>query len=129
MKSFILPLLIAVLAISGCSPGQDKETLLGAAGFRTVVPNTPAQIAQLKTLPQLKVIPVIKKGKTRFLFADSSRNMLMIGNQKEYTAYQQYALQYKIQEDKEAAAALNADAAEWGCWGGFGGPFWGPGFY
>jgi hypothetical protein len=125
MKTFALPILIIVLALAGCSTGQNKETLLSAAGFRTVVPTTPSQIAQLKTLPQLKVVPVTKKGKTIFLFADSGRNMLMIGNQKEYTAYQQYALQYKMQEDKEATAALNADAAEWGCWGGC----WGPGFY
>lgn len=130
MKSFTLPLLLAVLALAGCSTGQNKEPLLSAAGFRTVVPSTPAQVAQLKTLPQLKVIPVSKKGKTVFMFADSSRNMLLVGNQKEYTAYQQYALQYKMQQSKEATAALNADASEWGCWGdGVAGPFCGPGFY
>jgi len=129
MKSFTLPLLLAVLTLVGCSTSQNKETLLSAAGFRTVVPTTPSQISQLKTLPQLKVIPVSKKGKTVFMFADSSRNMLLVGNQKEYTAYQQYALQYKMQQSKESTAALNADASEWGCWGGFGGPFWGPGFY
>ncbi len=132
MKFFtppLLSLLFAALFLSGCSSGQNKETLLTAAGFRTVVPTTPKQIAQLKTLPQLKVIPVTRNGKTAFLFADASRNTLLIGNQKQYTAYQQYALQYKMQQDKEATAALNADASQWGCWGGMDGPFWGPGFY
>jgi hypothetical protein len=133
MKRSHLPILVTLLSsilLVGCSTGQNKETLLTAAGFRTVVPTTSKQITQLKTLPQLKVIPVAKNGKTVFMFADSARNTLLIGNQKQYTTYQQYALQYKIQQDKLAAASLNADAdEEWGAWGGMGGPFWGPCFY
>jgi hypothetical protein len=131
MKFFALPLLsllFATLLLSACKSGQNKEMLLSAAGFRTVVPTTSQQIAQLKTLPQLKVIPITKNGKTAFLFADAASNTLLIGNQKQYTAYQQYALQYKIQQEKDATASLNADASQWGCWGGIDGPFWGPGF-
>jgi hypothetical protein len=130
MKKLFLPALITGLLFgTGCA-SQSKVTLLSAAGFRTVVPNTPAQIAQLKSMPQRKVIPVVKKGKTVFLYADSASNTLLIGNQKQYTQFQQYNLQYKIQQDKEATAALNADAnAEWDAWGGFDGPLWGPGFY
>jgi hypothetical protein len=122
-------LLVVVALATGCA-SQSKVTLLSAAGFRTIVPGTPAQIAQLKTMPQRKVVPVLKKGKTVFLYADAANNMLLIGNQKQYSQFQQYNLQYKIQQDKEAAAALNADAnAEWSAWGGMGGPFWGPCFY
>ena len=81
-------------------------------------------------MPQRKVIPIVKKGKTAFLYADAASNVLLIGNQKQYTQFQQYNLQYKIQQDKEATAALNADAnAEWEAWGGLDGPLWGPGFY
>ena len=128
----LLPLvpLLTVILLTGCTSTQKKETLMSAAGFRTVIPSTPKQIAQLKTLPQGKVVPVTKKGKTFFLFADSEHNTLLIGDQKQYTAYQQYALQYKIQQDKLATASLNADASsEWGAWGGIDGPMWGPGFY
>jgi len=131
MKFFALPLLsllFATFLLSACKSGQNKEMLLSAAGFRTVVPTTSQQIAQLKTLPQLKVIPITKDGKTAFLFADAASNTLLIGNQKQYTAYQQYALQYKIQQIQEATASLNANASQWGCWGGIDGPFWGPGF-
>lgn len=124
----ILPLLgVATLLLTGCA-SHSKETLLSAAGFRTIVPSTPAQIAQLKSMPQYKVIPVSKNGKTVFMYADAARNSLLVGTQKQYQQFQQYHLQYKIQEDKEDAAALNADAAEWGSWGGMDG-FWGPGFY
>ena len=126
----LLPLitLLSTLLVTGCSTGQNKERLLSASGFKTVVPTTQKQVAQLKTLPQLQVIPVTKKGKTIFMFADSKRNLLLIGNQKQYQQYQQYSLQYHIQQDKVEAASLNADASEWGGWGGMGG-FWGPGFY
>ena len=120
--------LLSALLVTGCSTGQNKERLLSASGFKTVVPTTQKQVAQLKTLPQLQVIPVTKKGKTIFMFADSKRNLLLIGNQKQYQQYQQYSLQYHIQQDKVEAASLNADASEWGGWGGMGG-FWGPGFY
>jgi outer membrane murein-binding lipoprotein Lpp len=126
MKKLLLPaLIIGILFSTGCA-SQSKVTLLTAAGFRTVVPSTQAQIAQLKTMPQRKVVPVVKKGKTSFLYADSTRNVLLIGNESQYQQYQQYNLQYKIQQSQEETAALNADAADWGCWGG---GVWGPGFY
>jgi hypothetical protein len=129
MKTPLSLLILSAILLTGCA-SQSKVTLLSAAGFRTVVPNTPSQISQLKSMPQRKVIPVVKKGKTVFLYADAANNLLLIGNQKQYQQFQQYNLQYKIQQDKEAAAALNADAnAEWGAWGGLDGPFWGPCFY
>ncbi|MEY2906022.1 MAG: hypothetical protein RLZZ408_493 [Verrucomicrobiota bacterium] len=129
MKTPLSLLILSAILLTGCA-SQSKVTLLTAAGFRTVVPNTPAQISQLKSMPQRKVIPVVKKGKTVFLYADAANNMMLIGNQKQYQQFQQYNLQYKIQQDKEATAALNADAnAEWSAWGGLDGPFWGPCFY
>ena len=129
MKLPLLPSLLAAILLTGCSSIHQKEQFLSAAGFRTVVPTTPTQIAQLKTLPQDKVIPITKKGKTFFLYADAAHNYLLIGNQSQYSTYRQYTVQYKIQEEKESAAALNADAASWGGWGGWNGGFWGPGFY
>jgi hypothetical protein len=126
MKISLSTLLLATLLCSGCASTQRKETLMSAAGFRTIIPTTPAQIAKLKSMPQDKVIPVSKKGTTFFLFADAASNTMLIGNQKQYQQYQQYALQYKLQEKAENTAALNADADEWGCWGG---GCWGPGFY
>jgi len=114
-----LPLILLI----GCSSLRQKEQFLSAAGFRTVVPSTPAQKAQLGTLPQGRLVPVVKKGQTYFLFADAQNNCLLIGNQKQYRTYQQYAVQYKIQQEKADAAALNADAYEWGGFGGFGDPF------
>jgi len=125
----ILPLLLLPFLIAGCNTLQQKEDLLSAAGFRTVVPSTPAQIARLKSLPQGRVTTVSKKGKTLFLFADASNNRLLAGTQSQYQKYQQLRLQKNLVEDKEATAALNADAnAEWASWGGLDAPLWGPGW-
>ena len=124
MKSLRSLILLPVLTFVGCSSGQNKETLMSAAGFRTIIPSSPTQISQLQTLPQGKIIPITKKGKTFFLFADARNKTLLIGNQQQYTTYQQYVRQYKLQEDKVEAADLNADYMD--CWGG---GFWGPGFY
>jgi len=124
MKYLHSLLLLPVLIFVGCSSGQNKETLMSAAGFRTIIPSSPTQISQLQTLPQGKIIPISKKGKTFFLFADARNRTLLIGNQQQYTTYQQFVRQYKLQEDKVEAAELNADY-----WGGWGDGFWGPGFY
>jgi hypothetical protein len=116
--------LLAALLLAGCSSGQNKVTLMSAAGFRTLVPTTPGQIAQLQSMPQGRIIPVQKKGKTFFLFPDRQNHSLLIGNQREYSTYQQYARQYHLEEDKVEAAQWNA-----ACWDGWGDGFWGPGFY
>lgn len=123
MSLRIFPI-VAAFILAGCSSGQNKVTLLSAAGFRTLVPSTPAQRAQLQSMPPGRIIPVQKKGKTFFLYADRQNHALLIGNQRDYTTYQQYARQYHLEQDKVEAAQWN-DA----CWDGWGDGFWGPGFY
>jgi hypothetical protein len=126
----LLPLaILPALLITACSSVNQKEQLMSAAGFRTLVPSTPAQIAHLKSLPQGCVTTVSKKGRTLFLFADAQNNRLLAGTQSQYQKYQQLRLQKNLVEDKEATAALNADAnSEWAAWGGLDAPLWGPGW-
>jgi hypothetical protein len=46
---------IALLALAvGCANTQHTENLLSAAGFRTVLANTPQRQEQLKALRQIK---------------------------------------------------------------------------
>ena len=97
---------------------------MSAAGFRTLIPATPAQVAQLQTIPQGQIIPITKNGKTFFLYADARHHSLLIGNQQQYGTYQLYLNQYKIQEKKLETANLNAED-----WQGWGCGSWGPGFY
>ena len=44
---------IALLAMAlGCANTQQTENLLSAAGFRTIIANTPQRQQHLKTLPK-----------------------------------------------------------------------------
>ena len=127
MKKF-LPVFL-ILLIPGCNSLQKKEQLLGAAGFRSVTPSTPAQIAKLKSLPQGHLTPITKNGKTLFVLADAKQNRLFVGNQSQYQAYKQMRLQNQLAEDKLATADLNADASmEWNAWGGLDTPLASPTF-
>jgi len=132
MKKFLPNLLLSLflaLLNTGCHSLNQKEQLLTAAGFRTVVPTTPAQSAHLAALPQGHLTPVTKNGQTLFILADAKHNSLFVGNQSEYQAYQQLRLKQQLSQDKLATAAMNADAtAEWNAWGGLEGTLWGPGF-
>jgi hypothetical protein len=121
----LLPLLLPAVLLCGCNSLRQKEQLMSASGFRTVVPSTAAQAAHLQSLPQGRLTPVVKKGKTVFMLADAKRNCLYVGNQSQYQAYQQLRLRNQIAQDKLATASLNADADnEWAAWGGIDTPLW-----
>ena len=127
MKKF-LPVLL-ILLVSGCNSLQKKEQLLGAAGFHSVTPSTPAQIAKLKSLPQGHLTPITKNGKTLFLMADVKQNLLFVGNQSQYQAYKQMQLNHQLSNDKLATKDLNSDATmEWNAWGGLDTPLSSPTF-
>lgn len=110
IKSLLRPVLLITIGLTGCSSIHQKEHFMSSAGFRTLVPSTPAELAQLKTLPQNKVIPVKKNGKNYFLFADASNKSLMIGNQSQFSTYRRYVRHHKIHEDKVSATTYNTDA-------------------
>ena len=127
MKKF-LPVFL-ILLVSGCNSLQKKEQLLGAAGFRSVTPSTPAQVARLKSLPQGHLTPITKNGKTLFVLADAKQNRLFVGNQSQYQAYKQIKLNNQLSNEKLATSDLNADAsAEWNAWGGLDTPLASPTF-
>lgn len=113
--------LLVILLLSGCNSLQKKEQLLTTAGFRSVTPTTPVQLAHLKTLQaQTKghLTPITMNGKTLFLLADAKQNRLLVGNQSQYQTYKQLRLKHQLAEDTLATKDLNADAnAEWNAWG------------
>jgi hypothetical protein len=125
LKKFLPSFLCASLLLTGCNSLQKKEQLLTSVGFRSVTPKTAAQSARLQSLPQGHLTPISKNGKTLFVLADAKKNLLFVGNQSQYQAYQQLRLNKEISRDKAATANLNADAtAEWSAWGGLGAPLW-----
>ena len=115
---------IALLAVVlGCAANtQSTENLLSAAGFRTIVANTPQRQQHLKTLPANKVVLVQRNGKNYYVYADPANNQIYVGNPSQYQQYQQLRLARNLAQDQLATAELNQQATmDWGM-------VWGPGF-
>ena len=115
---------IALLAVVlGCAANtQSTENLLSAAGFRTIVANTPQRQQHLKTLPPNKVILVQRNGKNYYVYADPAHYQIYVGNPAQYQQYQQLRLARNLAQDQLATAELNQQSTmDWGM-------VWGPGF-
>jgi hypothetical protein len=107
---------IAVTAlVLGCAAHtQQTENLLSAAGFRTVIANTPQRQEQLKALTPNKVSLVQRKGKNYYVYADPANNQALVGTPAEYQKYQQLRLANRLAQDELQTAQLNS---------------WGPGLW
>jgi hypothetical protein len=118
----------ALLAlVAGCAGNQthNKENLLIAAGFKVIVPKTPAQQQKLQALPVDKVSLVQKDGKTYYVFPDAANNQAYVGGPQQYQSYRQLRLANKLANDNLEAAEMNQEASmNFGAWGGWGGPAW-----
>jgi hypothetical protein len=106
---------IALLALTvGCANTQHTENLLSAAGFRTVIANTPQRQQQLKALTPNKVTLVQRKGKNYYVYADPANNQAYVGNPSQYQKNQQLRLASNLAQDQLETAQLNS---------------WGPGLW
>ena len=106
---------IALVAMAlGCANTQQTENLLSAAGFRTVIANTPQRQEHLKTLPPDKVTLVQRNGKNYYVYADPTSYQVFVGTPSEYQKYQQLRLANNLAQDQLETAQLNS---------------WGPGLW
>jgi hypothetical protein len=89
MRIAAVPLL-AVLALACASvAARSPESMLEAAGFKTIAANTPERIQVLKTLPPKKVSPVDRNGETFYVYPDPDGcRCLRVGRQEQYDMYQ-----------------------------------------
>jgi len=91
----------ALLALTvGCANTQHTENLLSAAGFRTVIANTPQRQEQLKALPPNKVTLVQRNGKNYYVYADPANYQVYVGTPSEYQKYQQLRLASNLAQDQ-----------------------------
>lgn len=113
------------LCAAGCSlirksQAADDENLLGAAGFKIVAADTKERIAMLQTMPPEKIRPVMRDGKTYYVYPDPDDcQCLWVGGAKELQEYQRLRLEQRIDDENLAAAEDEEDAAElnWEVWG------------
>ena len=103
---------------AGCSTTKQTETYLTAAGFKTVMVTSPAQEQKLQSLTPGKIIKVVRKGKTYYVFPDQAHHRIFVGNAEEYQSYQQVVADSKIAgQDRMGAEMELADGDEWSDWG------------
>ena len=138
-KSPFAFVLAVAIAIAGCATSsqtstQSKESMLVAAGFKTITPKNATQKQKLQNLPPGKIAMIQKKGKTYYVYPDAANNQAYVGGPAEYQAYKQQRAANKLAEENLETAEMYQDAEmNWGAWGGWGagwGPMgMGPGFY
>ena len=117
------------LIATGCTTANSSqqkqltESRLTAAGFITLSASTPGQQQMLHTLPPGRISAVRRLGKVYFVYPDQTRNIIYIGNNAQYLAYEQVAQHAREQAlVKEDMEAINRSATDmgwevpWGDW-------------
>ena len=122
---------VALLALAGVTAGcsairkdeaQSTENLLVAAGFQPKPADTAEKLAQLKSLPPLKMEMRSQGDQVGYSYADPYNcKCLYVGGQAQYEKYQKLAVKQQIAMNQMEAAEAEEDASlDWGMWGGFG---------
>ncbi|MDD5139302.1 MAG: hypothetical protein PHY43_03460 [Verrucomicrobiales bacterium] len=122
LTSFQFIIVVALLTLAAsCATTKHTEQMLSAAGFKMVVPNTPQQEQQIKTLPADKLTVAKRNGKTYYVFPDPAHNQLYVGSPEQYQNYQQIlednkiAGQNRVDADMAGADGAN-DENRWAVW-------------
>ncbi len=123
-----LSTMAVALTLSACASigAQDTENMLAAAQFNMKVADTPAKLANLKAMPQNRVVLHMKNGKNFYVYADAAGcQCVYVGNEAAFQNYQQMRIAKNIASEQLMAAEMNQQAMmDWGAWGP-----WGPGYY
>lgn len=113
--------LSAVLGFGGCASmeSSNTESLLSAAGFRVLAPETAQQKQIYASLPAYQIQRATVKRGVFYVFKDEKRAVAYVGHEPEYRRYRELALQQRVAEDYYMAAEMNREAAFglYGAWG------------
>ena len=99
--------------LAGCAstpPVAQDESLLVAAGFKTVVASTDRQLQRLPTLPPGQVTVITQTGKNWWVYPDLAKNRVYVGTQKQYQAYMQLRAQNNLPAPDPQASYFKQDA-------------------
>ena len=119
----VIALLLSVACVhglSGCASAgaRNTESLLSAAGFRTVTPKTPEQQACYEALPAREIQRREAEGKVTYAYADKKQGIVYVGNEQNYQRFQELAHQERVAEQHLQAAQMNQTASiNWSFWG------------
>jgi hypothetical protein len=119
MRTLVVALVV-IAPLAGCAAfrgvqAKDSEELLGAAGFRAELAESPAQLADLHGVPPLKMITHSVDGIVVYRYADPYHCCCFyVGGPAEYAAYERLVVQKRIADGWRDAAW----DWPWGPWGG-----------
>ena len=111
----------ATFFVAGCAEmGSGNTTsLLSAAGFHALTPQTPKQQQIYASLPPYTVQHATVKGRGFYVFKDEKAGVAYVGHEAEYQRYQQLCIQQQIAQNYYMAAQMNTVYARgwYGAWG------------
>ncbi len=112
-------------ALAGCgamrgSEAADTESVLAAAGFKSLPADTPERANALQAMKPLQVQPVSRDGRTVYVYPDPYHcNCLWVGGAKAMQEYRRLRLDEQINEEhlESAEAKENGAAMQSEPWG------------
>jgi len=117
---------ILIITLAGCSTIGNKramkvEEVLYRAGFQMKPADTPEKLAHLKTLPQRKVFPHVRKGTPRYFYADAEVcKCLYLGDRDAFQSFQHILLEKEVAEHEYVAGGNFVYVeVDWDMWGDF----------
>ena len=120
---FKLVSVFLMLALAGCAMNRNQKAvemkrLLAAAGFKMRLADSESKLAQLKELPQRKLVAQDWSGKVVYVYADASNcKCAYVGDEEAYKHFRDLALERQIsEEDRRATAREQPDDMEGGGW-------------
>jgi len=142
----LLPLAAGCAGPASSPASLPSESLLAAAGFKTIAATTPDQKRHLEWLHPDQVTAVQLTGQHYYVFPDAAKSRLYVGTPKEYQAYLALRTQnglpnptpqdweaasrqrYMAKQDEKMAKINTQDASipSWAVWPAFGGLGWVP---
>ena len=120
MSILAVMLILSFIACTTKRGGKraDMEKLLTASGFKMVVADTPEKLAQLKKLPQRKIVPHEEGDKIFYIYADVENcQCAYAGNEEAYKQYQKLASGKQLAEEENRDAKRDQQRQmDWGDW-------------
>src|SRR5260370_21947892 len=100
---------VAVSFFASCAEmeSNNTESLLSAAGFHMLTPQTAQQKEIYAALPAYKVERATVKGKTFYVFKDEKAGIAYVGHGPEYQKYKDLCIQQRIAQDYYMAASMD----------------------
>ena len=115
----LFAIIVVVVGFSGCAGTQvqNKESLLSAAGFRTLIPSTQEQWVVYHKMTPYELERNTFNGKPHYTYADTQKGVVYIGGEKAYARYKELGIQQSLAHQELEASYGNYLAKDNQVWG------------